>query len=54
LQDPVRMGYLSIQSIVKKIRGESVEGFVDTGVSVATQANIDSPEISRLLKPDKL
>ncbi len=54
LQDPVRMGYLSVQTMVKKIRGETVENFVDTGVSVATPENIDSPEISKLLNPEKL
>ncbi len=54
LQDPVRMGYLSIQSIVKKIRGEAVDSFVDTGVNVATQENIDTPEIQNLLNPEKL
>ncbi|MGV3484218.1 MAG: substrate-binding domain-containing protein [Planctomycetaceae bacterium] len=54
LQDPVRMGYLSIQSIVKKLRGEEVESFVDTGVSVATADNIDSEEIAKLLNPEKI
>lgn len=54
LQDPVRMGYLSIESIVKKIRGEPVDSFVDTGVSVATTENIDSDEIKKLLNPEKI
>jgi len=54
LQDPVRMGYLSIQSIVKKIRGEPADSFVDTGVSVATADNIDSDEIRKLLSPEKI
>ncbi len=54
LQDPVRMGYLSIQSMVKKIRGEPVEGFVDTGVTIATRDNIDTEEIRKLLNPEKI
>jgi len=54
LQDPVRMGYLAIQTIVKKIRGETVDAFVDTGVSVATKENIDSDEIKKLLSPEKI
>lgn len=54
LQDPVRMGYLSVQSLVKKIRGEPVDSFVDTGVSVATPENIDSDEIKKLLNPEKI
>jgi ribose transport system substrate-binding protein len=54
LQDPVRMGYLSIQTIVKKIRGEPIESFVDTGVSIATKDNIDTDEIKKLMNPEKL
>lgn len=53
LQDPVQMGYLAIQSIVKKLRGEPVEPFVDTGVYVATPENIDSEQIQKLLNPPK-
>jgi ribose transport system substrate-binding protein len=53
LQDPVQMGYLAIQSIVKKLRGEPVEPFVDTGVFVATPENIDSEQIQKLLNPAK-
>jgi ribose transport system substrate-binding protein len=53
LQDPVQMGYLAIRSIVQAIRGEQVEGFVDTGVYVATPENIDSDQIKKLLFPDK-
>jgi ribose transport system substrate-binding protein len=54
LQDPVQMGYLAIHSIVKAIRGEPVEPFVDTGVYVATQDNIDSEQIQKLLNPEKV
>jgi ribose transport system substrate-binding protein len=53
LQDPVQMGYLAIQSIVKTLRGEPVEPFVDTGVYVATPENIDSEQIQKLLNPPK-
>lgn len=54
LQDPVRMGYLSIETVVKKIRGEPIVDFVDTGVSVATKENIDTEEIRKLLSPEKV
>jgi ribose transport system substrate-binding protein len=53
LQDPVQMGYLAIVSMVKAIRGENVEPFVDTGVYVATQQNIDTEQIQKLLDPEK-
>jgi ribose transport system substrate-binding protein len=53
LQDPVQMGYLAIQSMVKAIRGEPVDSFVDTGVYVATTENIDTEQIQKLLNPEK-
>lgn len=53
LQDPVQMGYLAIQSIVKAIRGEPVDPYVDTGVYVATPENIDTEKIQALLNPEK-
>ncbi len=54
LQDPIQMGYLAVVSIVKAIRGEPVEPFVDTGVYVATPENIDTEQIQKLLKPEKV
>jgi ribose transport system substrate-binding protein len=53
LQDPVQMGYLAIRAMVSAIRGEPVDSFIDTGVYVATQENIDTPEIQKLLNPEK-
>lgn len=54
LQDPVQMGYLSIQAIVKVIRGEPVEPFIDTGVYVATPENFDTEQIQKLLFPERV
>lgn len=54
LQDPVRMGYLAIATMVQAIRGETVQPVIDTGVYVATPENIDSDEIQRLLNPEKV
>lgn len=53
LQDPERMGYLAIQAIVKAIRKEPQDAFIDTGVFVATPENMDSEQIHRLLFPAK-
>ena len=36
LQDPVKMGYLAIKTLVAHIKGEQVERRIDTGVHVAT------------------
>lgn len=53
LQDPVRMGYLSVKTITSHLRGETVEPLVDTGVVVATKANLAEDEIQRLLDPPR-
>ena len=53
LQDPVTMGYQSVQAIVKSIRGEPVEKRVGTGEFLATPENMKSPEIEKLLSPDR-
>jgi ribose transport system substrate-binding protein len=52
LQNPVKMGYLGVSWIVRRIRGETIPGRVDTGVTLATKDNMDSPDIKSLLIPD--
>jgi ribose transport system substrate-binding protein len=51
LQDPVRMGYLSVKTIVQHLRGEKVPARVATGEHVATKENMQTPEYVKLLKP---
>jgi len=48
-QDPTRMGYEGVKSVVRSIRGESVPSVIDTGVKLITKKNIDTPEIKALL-----
>ena len=52
LQNPAKMGYLGVKTIVAHIRGEPVEKVIDTGVALATRDNMDLPEIQALLTPD--
>ena len=52
LQDPVKMGYLSIKTLVAHIRGEPVERRIDTGVQVATRKNMEQPGMKELIHPD--
>jgi ribose transport system substrate-binding protein len=52
LQDPVKMGYLAIKTLVAHITGEKVERRIDTGVQVATPQNMKQPEIDALLHPE--
>ncbi len=53
LQDPVTMGYQSVQAIVKSIRGEKVEKRIGTGEFLATPENMKSPEMDKLLNPER-
>jgi ribose transport system substrate-binding protein len=52
LQNPFRMGYLGVVTAVKAAQGEPVEKRIDTGVTMVTPANMDSPEVQQLLSPD--
>ncbi len=52
VQDPVRMGYLSVVTLVRHLRGERVEPRIDTGVQLVTRDALDRPEIQQLVKPD--
>ena len=52
VQDPVKMGYVSVKTMVAHLKGQPVEKRIDTGVHVATKDNMDTPEIKSLLEPD--
>ncbi|HXB56850.1 MAG TPA: substrate-binding domain-containing protein [Vicinamibacteria bacterium] len=52
LQDPVRMGYLGVKTMVAHLRGQTVEKRIDTGVHLATREVMDQPEMKELLSPD--
>lgn len=52
LQDPMKMGYLSVKVLVDHIQGWVVDRRIDTGVSLATPDNMHQPEIRNLLRPD--
>jgi ribose transport system substrate-binding protein len=52
VQDPVRMGYLGVKTLVAHIKGEKVERRIDTGVRVVSRADMDTAEAKELLKPD--
>jgi ribose transport system substrate-binding protein len=52
VQDPVRMGYMSVKTLVSHLKGQQVERRIDTGVRLVTRDMMDQPEIQELLKPD--
>lgn len=51
VQDPMRMGYLGVMTLVKHLQGEKVEPQIDTGVHIITPENMDQPEMKELLHP---
>ncbi len=53
LQDPVTMGYRSVNAIVKSIRKEAVDKRISTGEFLATPENMKSPVIEKLLNPER-
>jgi ribose transport system substrate-binding protein len=52
VQDPMRMGYLGVKTLVAHIKGEKVDRRIDTGVRVVTRESMDQPEMKDLLSPD--
>ncbi len=52
IQDPVKMGYLAIKTLVAHIKGQPVERRIDTGVQVVTRENMEQPAMKELLRPD--
>ena len=51
VQDPYRMGHDGIAIALKASKGEEVPKLIDTGVTVITKANLDSPRAQELLNP---
>jgi ribose transport system substrate-binding protein len=52
VQDPVKMGYLGVKTVVSHIHGEKVEPRIDTGVRLVSRAHMDDPDVQELLHPD--
>lgn len=52
LQDPVKMGYLGVKTMVTHLRGQPVEARVDTGVRLVTPKQMDDPDTRELMHPD--
>jgi ribose transport system substrate-binding protein len=50
LQNPFKMGYEGVKTIVDKVSGKQPERRIDTGVKLLTKDNVDTPEIQELIK----
>jgi ribose transport system substrate-binding protein len=52
VQDPFRMGYESVKAIGQKLNGETPAKHIDTGATLVTRADMEKPDIVKLLYPD--
>jgi ribose transport system substrate-binding protein len=52
LQDPVKMGYLGVKTMVDHLRGQAVETRIDTGVHLVARDRMHDPALKELLHPD--
>lgn len=51
VQNPFKMGYVGVKAALDAIQGKQVEKRIDTGVTVVTLENLNTPEIQKLLNP---
>lgn len=51
VQNPMRMGYLGVKTMVAHLRGKPTEKRIDTGVTMVTPENLDKPEVQELIHP---
>ncbi len=52
LQDPFKMGYIGVKTMVAHLKGEKVAKRVDTGVYLVTRDNMNDPAMKELLSPN--
>lgn len=53
LQNPEKMGYLGVKTMVEHLKGGKVEKRIDTGAVLVTQENMAQPDIAKLIAPPK-
>ncbi len=53
VQDPFNMAYTGVKTLVRAIRGGTVEKRINTGAALVTRENMDLPELQRRLHPGK-
>jgi ribose transport system substrate-binding protein len=51
VQNPMKMGYLGVKTMVAHLRNQPVEKRIDTGVSLVTPENMDEPASKELTNP---
>ena len=51
VQNPIRMGYLGVKTLVAHLQGKPVDKVIDTGVKLVTPENMEQSEFHELLYP---
>jgi len=51
VQNPFRMGYLGVKTLVASLRGQKVDLVIDTGCALVTRENMAEPAMNDLLHP---
>jgi ribose transport system substrate-binding protein len=51
VEDPFRMGYDGVKTALAASKGDEVAAHIDTGVTLITKSNMNSPRSQELLKP---
>ncbi len=49
LQNPVKMGYLAVKTMVEHLQGQTVEKRIQTGELMATPDNLNDQQVQQLL-----
>ncbi len=52
LQDPMNIGYLAVKTMAHVLKHEPVQARVDTGATLVTRDNLDTPAVKQLVQPD--
>ncbi len=51
VQDPIKMGYTVVQTLVDHLHGKTPPKRIDTGATLVTAANLKDPAVQELLNP---
>jgi ribose transport system substrate-binding protein len=54
VQNPIKMGYTAVMTLVNHIEKKSVQKKVDTGVEMITKENMETPKMRELLNPPQV
>ncbi len=53
VQDPVHMGYVAVQTIVAKLRGQKVDDRISTGEYLITPENVSARDMQPMIRPKR-